>query len=634
MSLTAQQVEIWGSRIRRAFSARRDDKKKWDRIREYYKGNYFPALAQTHRVATNWIFAAVRQMMTALYYRDPAMFFTPESELGDIAAPIMEGVIRYERKITDSVVHERRALIDALKYGHGVVKHGYSFQYGPDPAFALDLKGDAKVDLEGVSLSQADESAGLPLGGWTEHNAGVKFGHTWKRVISPYDFLIDPEAVWPEEARWMCERFRRPILECIRDERYASVARAELQATGVHKLDGNEHEESHLEQLDPGQHSEMVTLYEIWDKETQRILVVSAGCTAPLLEIDYPYTYMPDGPYEILQFFPRDDSFFGIAYADTFATQVEVMNKLRTQMMDHLQRMAGIRGVYRSGAMSREDATRLVESNNALVEMQNMVDDDIKKVVDIFPYIPIAADCWKLAELYMKDFQQISGISDISLGRGRGTKTATEISSMDRHNELRGEDMRATVDRFLRNSTRKQVQLLRQYWPPERVTPIVGPDGRLWNMLQVTGDMVRAEYDVDIEPGSTERVDKRVRIRQTIDAIRELVPLIPYMQAQGWDLDMPELVKNYLQNTDVYSNPEKVVKPYTNQLQGFIEYLQSLGYNIDPQAIQAFLQNSQGGATSGSSVNKAPETVTNIGQMPTEGAPFQSGRALSEAQNV
>jgi hypothetical protein len=186
--------------------------------------------------------------------------------------------------------------------------------------------------------------------------------------------------------------------------------------------------------------------------------------------------------------------------------------------------------------------------------------------------------------------------------------------------------MRYLFERFLKRSTRKVVAMLRQFWPSERVVPVVGPDGRNWQYITVTRDMVTAEYTVDIEPGSTEKVDKNIRVRQTIDAMAQLTPMVPYLQAQGYDLNMPELVRTYLKNTMFARNADKFLvqlpppQPQPMPDQGMAEPgMEEQGGMMNPQAQQAMMA--------------APMPVNNNGGMPWDMSTANMGRMMSESLN-
>ena len=615
IEVTKEQLDVWKHRLARAVKAREPQMLSWRKIRQYYKGKYFAGHEERDRVAANWMLAVVRQMGATLYYQNPTMYFTPRSVLGEIAAPIMEGITRYERQVIDAELQERRCLNQALLYSESYLKHGYNFEFGMDPAWADPKMTKNRMEqLYGAGNSEFD----MPQGMLTEYNTGVRSDHTWTRAIPPWNMLVDSEAVTYEEARWVAHRFYRPWVECVRDERYNLKARKELQPTGRSEFFDDEWvvDRNHDNYNSPYNDAAMVSLYEIFDRTTMTVITASFTTDEPLMAVRFPF-FGKHGPYERLQFYEADDEFWGINYADSFSNQIEILNKLRTQMMNHLQKWGVTRGAYATGALSKEDAKRFFDGRDAIYALNVSGTDDINKIVTMFPHVPIDADAWRLQDLAKSDLYTISGLPELNVeGQQSQSTTATATSYIQQHSSIRTADMRFPLDRFLRNSTRKLVGLLRQFWPASRVVPIVGDDGRIWDTLTVTRDIVQAEYEVDIEPGSTERIDRNIRIRQTIDSIRELAPIDPLLKQMGWQLNWPEIVKVYLKNTEIFRNPEKALIPLPPP------QAQPMGGQPTPE---------QGGQMGGqANVVPFPGAVNNMGQMPQETEAGAQGRMMSE----
>jgi hypothetical protein len=609
------ELRVWESRIMRAYKAREKHELRWQRVREFYRGNYYGSVKYEDRIAINWMLVNIRQMMASLYFQNPTMFFKGNTPLGEAVAPVMEQVLVRERQIMGAQDQEREMLWNALMYGTGILKHGYNAEYDMDEPYADDR---ALPGYQGSSdiRSGTDEDLNLPQAPVVEHNTAIRYGHPWKKSISPFDFLSDPEARTPDEARWFAHVINRPFVDVIRDSRYDKEARAQVEPTG-HSEHGNDPSAttSSWREDEVSRDSSMVTLYEIFDKVTQTVIVWKWGLDRPLLVKPYPF-FGQEGPYVFLQFLPDDDDFWGLSYADSFSDQIQVLNKMRTQMMDHLQRWGATRGAFRTGSVNPDDVRKFVTNTNSFVEVMGA--DRISDALEIFPHVPIAGDAWKLTELFQRDLDEVSGISELAQGSGHGIQTATEASYIQQQSGLRVGDMRFLLERALVKSTRKDVSMLRQFWGPERVVPLVGDDGRVWQMVSLSQDLVAADYEVTIEPGSTERVDKSVRVRQTIDAMAQLVPLMPYLQQMGFTLNVPELVRTYLRNTEVFRNPERIIvqlppmAPPPMQLEG----PQGNDAPATPQEAQAQLP--------------ASTPVNNMNQMPWETDPAQIGQMFSQ----
>lgn len=610
--LSKDQIRVWESRLIQAYKLRQEHEDQWRAIREYYKGNYFVAKSHRDRVAVNKILSTVRQVISALYFQNPRFYATGKTVRGQSIAPVIEGILPLERDIMDAQMHERRMLQDALLYGTGILKHGWNAEFDTEFPWADPYKDKAKSVGDSWNIG-AEMDGELPQGGLTERNANIHMGHPWKTVVHPWNFLIDPDALDIESARWFCHVFNRPWLDVVRDARYDKQARKEVVPTGYSKYYEELGENKHSDERD--RDSSLCTLYEIYDRESNTVVVLKAGIDRPLLAKPYPF-YGTQGPYEVLRFIESDDDVWGISYSGSFSDQVEVLNLMRTQMMNHLQRWGVTRGAYLQGTMDPEDIKRFSQSRDGDLFAINGA-TNINDAIQIFPSPPISADAWNLSQMFSSDLDEISGVNEMARGGGKNVNTATEASIISQQQGLRVGDMRFLFERALIRSARRDVMMLRQFWGPERVVPIVGPDGQIWAEARLTASDINAEYEIYLEPGSTERVDKNVRARQTIDAIAQLTPLIPILQQQGWTVNMVELVKAYLRNVDVVRNPERLLMPLQPQPQPPPGPGEPPPPSGAPPAAQPML----------------PTPVNNMDQMPTEGAGFDLGRMFSESLN-
>ena len=517
---------------------------------------------------------------------------------------------------------QERAMIDnALKYGTGILKHAWNTEFGLEPAFSDRKRRNGENGGSVLGETPANDDLALALGPWTEHNSSVNFGHPWVKSIRPIDFLVDADAYVYEEASWVGERFQRRWVDAIRDERWDSEARKMLEKEGPAGrspyFDG-EVGDNWQDEDGEARDSSLSTFYEVWDKTTQRIFVIAASVEIPMEVKPYPFLGKA-GPYEILQFFPRDDTFWAIPYMDTFTPEVLAMNKTLTRLFDHNQRFGRTRGAYDPGAIDKNDMERLANAREGEFIPARLPDGQkIDDVLSTLPDIPIPPDNWKVYELFKTNLREISAISDNDLGSAKGKRTATEASIISQSTSLRKGDMRFQVDEALSGSARKTMALIRQFWRGEQVIPIVGDLGQTWNM-PVNQQVLNGEYDVDIEPGSTERVDRQARFKQRLELWRESVAAQPFLKEMGFMINLPELYKNLLVESDVVKNADRMIIP------------------IGPQPAQPQPGQPQGqlpGPQQQIAQAPALATVNAQDRIPQATSAFVNGRQSSEAQGA
>jgi hypothetical protein len=624
-------VERWHGRIERAYRSRQDIQERWEVLQQYYQGNYFdePSLRKD-RVASMLSFVCVRQMAANLYYQDPSFNFTGRTIQGIKDAQIAQALYMLERRIIGAEPQERRAVDYALIYGTGILKHGWNAQYGNDAAWADQKQRRKSAGVFNDKKPSAYEDLLLPLGPMTEHNTSIAYGHANVKAIAPWDFLIDSDAITYEEAAWCAHRFTRRWVDVIRDTRYDKAARKQLEEAGPTGMSPSyaggfipENFRSPANLPGDARDSGLCVLYEMYDRSSQQIIVISPDITLPLVMRDYDYQGR-EGPYTVLQFFPRDDSFWAIPYMDTFTNEVLTVNKALTNASDHYQRYTSrSRGIYNEQYIDPDKMKELCEAEDGeYISVRSMQSGmSLDQVISHFPTPDISADTWQVTDMFMQLLRQVSGISENDLGSGKGVQTATEASIIQSQTSLRKGDMRFCVDNFLREAARKTVNLMRQFWSGDEVVPVVGPEGSTWNM-PITPQILRGEYDVDIEPGSTERVDRQARFRQSIELLRESVQLNQVLMQQGQQIDLGELYKVILRDSDVVKNPSRIVVPVGQPM-------------AQPQPMMGQGQPGVGPSQNmlGGPPPPALGVVNDQGRMPQATDAFQNGRAYSESFN-
>lgn len=573
LQLNDTQLQIWNGRIKRAYTARAERFYDWQRINEYRHGRYleeyrhggsghgfFHGYHDSDRVTGQWHMVAVRQTLAELYFQYPRMNFTAKAARAvNIAGPA-ESLTSYERTLMRAHLEERDALTNNLWYGTGILKFAWNAEFGLEAPTSDALSKQMMRNLAGKGSTVGGHLDDIELaqGAITEHNPNIRSGHPWIKSIHPLDFLVDPEATTYEEARWVAHRFNRPWVQAVNDSRYDRNARKALSPGPAGRFletgDGGLETDFRLDDVN-FQDSSLVTIYEIFDKTTQTIIVMTPSSPHPLMVRPYPF-FGRRGPYVISQFIPIDDSFWGIPWADTFSPQIIALNTMRTQMMNHIQRWGVPKGAYNQNVIKEEDIQRV--ANSLVGDFVGVdTDEDIAKILQVWNAIPMSADTYRAAEIFKNDLDEISGVSENARGGGAGVQTATEANIIDQRSGLRSGDMRFIVDQMLRDSTRNIVSLMRQFWEARDVIPIVGPEGQLWDL---TGQELNFEYDVDIEPGSTERVDRNARMRQAVELLQVLVQIKPLMLQEGKQLMLGEIVREVLQNSDIVKNPDRVIQ--------------------------------------------------------------------------
>lgn len=620
LQLNDEQIAVWFSRIKRSYTARAWVYEMWDRLKDYRKGEYWDSLQDQDRVTGMWHMVHIRQLLSQLYFQHARINIFPKARRSIEVAKPLEQLVSYERNVIKAHLAEREALLNNLWYGTGVIKVAWNAEYGEEaPESDTLAKRMSKGMTNAPGTVSAFEDALMPGSPLTEHDPRVVAGHAWVKAVHPLDFLVDSDALCFDEARWFCHRIRRPWLSVVNDKRYDLEARKSINPEGYSRYYSNDASsrgsgrETDWRKQPEATDSAIVTLYEIFDRTTLTMTVISDSCSKVLSRRLFPW-FGRKGPYITSQFIPVDDSFWGYPYAETFSPQANAVNKMRSQMMDHIQRHGFPRGAFLKNSGASKESIEAVANAKSGEFVGFDGDRPISEIIDVWPAISLSADVYRAAEIYKQDLREISGVSENQLGGGKGIRTATEASIVQQSSGQRSSDMRFVVDDMVRDVTRAVVRLMKTFWKNEDVIPIVGDGGAFW---ELSGKILNYEYDVDVEPGSTERVDRASRQRQSIDLLNTVLNAIPVLEQKGVNVQLNELVKLVLENSEIVKNAQLVIP--------------------DPGVVPAggaapIPPGAEGADVSSSLINQAqkPSSVNQQGNVIQASGAFQSGRQHSE----
>ena len=620
IDLNKEQLGVWFGRITRAYAARKPHHDRWIEINEYLNGRYFGDHADHDRVAASWHLVMLRQMVSSLYHHDPRMNFRGTTRRGQLQALVAEQVMSYTRNRIGASFEERACIKSGLAYGQGILKYGWQSEFGEELPWSDERIKKSRGRMMHDD-APASEDSKLPAAPMTEHDTRFQMGMPWIKHIPTQDFIIDPEARTIKDARWFAHRFHRPWAQAVNDERWDEEARDNLSPTGQSRYWMNDSTEErqwyeNLEAVD----SSLCTFYEIFDRTTQRIIVLSDSTTHALSVRPYPF-FGKSGPYVVYQPLPADDSPWGMSWLDTFTPQATALNKLRTHMMEHFERLGVPKGFYMGSIINEKTMQRFAESRTGeFVRVDMPPNGNVKNAFSVIDPVPLNADAWRLSDLFKNDMQEVSGITENALGGGKGVNTATEASIIQQQVSQRQGDMRNGVDDLIGESTRKIMTIQRQFWTGQQIMPIVGPSGEVWD-FPVDDTLINGEYDVDIETGSTERVDRNVRLKQGIELLQMLTQMQPALMQQGKIVDLADMTKRILAESEFVKNPDRVV------------------YDIPPEQMQQMAMAQQGQQPQGQGQPQQrniqnvqrPAAVNNMGQVHGTRESDVRGRQLSEA---
>jgi hypothetical protein len=464
-------------------------------------------------VNVNFVYAYIKTVVPAIYFRDPYIFAAGRKEEDVGKANVIEAIINYvwrEINLKDEV---KRAIIDTLFFGIGWVKIGYTAEFGRTIA-------DSSILPEGTSDRET------PEGKVIEFNEFVKEENVFGKRISPFRMIVPRGYHRFIDMPYVIEE-RLEDIEAIRDNKSYKNTK---NLVPTHKLDtGFESIKAPnmtgaqggllgrmVSKLTHKEQANKVIIWEVWDKREKKVLTFGKGSDLALQEKDWDLD-IEGFPYVPLRFNVVPDSdehsnFYPTSDIEPLIPQLNELSKLRTAMVKHRKRWIP-KVIIQKGAMSQEQINVYKEPETGLIAEA----DDINGVKEIRP-APVPPDLYKINAEIKADLREISGISQLLLGGGGapGVNTATEANIIQQGAGLRINEKQDQVEDFTRTIARKMIQILRQY---------VDRTFRLRTFIEgkevdITGtkEDLQAEVDVKIEAGSTQPpTDTAIERKQLID---------------------------------------------------------------------------------------------------------------------
>jgi len=604
--------KTWQHRISVAKEVQRAYREDWNRWRTLY---LFGTDAETIRlnrasrvdtVRVNQAHAYVRSILPRIIFKIGKIFAEPRREGDEESAAAVSFLMNYLLDETNSWREIRLSVVDAVIYGCGFIKLGFDSEYGIDPK-TIDRKLDVSSQLaEAEEFNKAVRLfAGLqeppvgvkkkPFGGSRtsidEYNTNVIREYPWVLRVSPYDILVDPDAKSLNDAKWVAHRIYRPARDVRDDKRYLPIRSqvkggnplepfdSEVQSMSPDTSDpvhpGNadilhpseadlvrsvqrDQSAGYMKLADgSGGRMARAAIWEIWDKETDHVFTYSAELTDWLrAPVANPFE-MEGFPFVMLGFNEVPDRFYPKSdFADLEPQQLE-LNEIRQFSLQWFHRMSKFIIAAPKGVLTEKLKEQITGRNPFIVvDLEAQATPDTVQPLNLGTFDPAI---YTIEERIRRDLKDQVGLGDEQQGNSVPGVTATGVAAAEQATGLRVDDKRTFVELFVRDVSRKLLQITRQFFPPKVAINIGGEAGTKW--LVLAADQIRREYDVRIEVGSTTKPNDEVRRRQLVELINVLAPLgqpgplgIPTVP-----INWPELLKHVLYAYGI-EDPSKILR--------------------------------------------------------------------------
>lgn len=535
-----REIFNWLGRIKRAERTREiaDERFGYSRAQKMYEGDFrsvVPSfISDVDLIQINEVYAFAKAFVPSIYSRDPFITVTPKSKRAIASAKIRElAVNAYWRELRLKRVM-RQIIYDAI-FSEGWVKCGYSAALG--------------------SIAREEGKPGLEPSEFITNEEIFCTRVSWRNMVKDSD-AVDGIT----DARWVAQQIIKPLEVVQASSLYENTS--DIRPAFVVRND-------QVDQRVDSEDEKYAVLWEIWDRDTERVYTVSEGSDKYLMNKEWPYE-MEGFPYELLRFNVNPDEPYAPNLIAAWEPQLWEKMKIRAMELDHLKRF-NRQMFIEEGGMSRSEMDKFTKGKTgSIIQVKPK-----KQPPQPIPYPPLQPDMYAVEGRIDLDKDNVSGQPNAVRSAPQRTQSRTlgEIDRLISAFQARQSEPQAMVEDFAAEVAYKLLKLMAQYQTAPRYVRATQQDIQSADIQEAlmnpeTGDsrfdgfgfaftkkdIREMEVEVSVKAGSTLPLDKQSRVESMI-SILKLGPTIgvtpgdKVSQVIGKnlisDFEMPEIIAAY-----------------------------------------------------------------------------------------
>jgi hypothetical protein len=498
--------------------------KRWearvDRIVKKYKDD--SRYDRNPNARFNILWSNVQTIQPAIFARlprpDVSRRFRDNDPIGRVASMMLERALEYEiEHYGDYKSAMNNSVLDRLLGGRGVSWVRY------EPHFAVDEAGEPE---DGFQVTEDSDEAETPEGEANENPERIEYECAPVDYVHWKEFGHTPGARTWEEVTcvWRKVYMSRPALV----ERFGEELGYKIPLDTKPADDKNSYK--------PMDGVYEAVIYEVWDKETGKVLWLSKSLGKIIDE--------RDDPLQLENFFPCPKPLYSTLTTDSlepipdFVIYQDQARELDTlcDRIDGLINALKVRGVYDA---SSSELQRLFSEgeNNTLIPIDNWMAFSEKQgmkgaidLVDIAPFAAALQQCYAAMEQVKGQIYELMGIADIQRGQSDPNETlgAQIIKSNNASGRLK--TMQHAVVDFATTLLSIKAQIICNHFTDD-------------TLLQISGAMQLSPQDQQLIPQAIallrNQAAKNFRIEVTSDSMiyqdeqQEKADRMQFLQAVG-----------------------------------------------------------------------------------------------------
>lgn len=489
----------------------------------------FPKLDQ-HVV--NLVLPHLNIMLASVLVHDPKLLATPygggpEAELNQAAS---EAVMDYFWKRTDATSDLKDATWDLVMLGNGFVKTGWDHREREE-----ELAEDQVVD-QLAGLIEADnammELGEEPMGDLADladavqlTTSVVEVDEPFVEYVSPFDIFVPANARRMWEARWVAQRITLPVDELEANEAFKGEIIPDGRAGTVDKYAAEWRRQAEDDKGIEGRPAtyDTATVYEFYDMRSRKLMVFQLNAKKALYEGDLPYMHRYP-PFVHLRGYSADgNEFWGFGDLENIAAIQQLFNEFLTEQIANARRSGNKYLV--DATVADDDLIDALESDEpdvvAKVELANGA--SIADVVFAVERKALPNDVYTIKAELEEYLRSVLGVNDFQAGGvGADRMSATAAAVVEGVANLRAMDKIAQVEEAASRIGTQLLLLCQEFLDQPTLIRVAGSDGAAWP--EVDRELIRGEYLVTVEGGSTKAVNPATREQRGLRLFAEVLP--------------------------------------------------------------------------------------------------------------
>ena len=325
-----------------------------------------------------------------------------------------------------------------------------------------------------------------------------------------------------------------------KDNDYNSIADSNLNnSVGNNTLKGNEN-------------GKPVAVYEVWDKDQNRVHLIVKGIKKPLLSWTPERVGEQWYPFFGLAFNQLEDEFQPLTDLEQWLPLQDEYTDTRTKLMKHREMN---KPHYVVNGLVESDIKKFTIAETAEVIKIDTEGRPIEQALQKGIHIPIDMKSYDTTQI-MRDLQIVSGLQEADMGGVMKAKTATEASIMNNGRATRVSEQRDTLEDFISKIANYSAECFLLGCDIGHIREIAG-DGATWyddsympnNSIQQKADKIYNFCNVSVRAGSTGKPDEmedRSTWIELLPVLQGLANQIAQGSMQGMDVGYLE---EYLKET-------------------------------------------------------------------------------------